>query len=125
MCANPSLITKIHLEKLNYVYRGPIRSSHITLEDGFLILKERVSTQGNFIKLQIVPAELQNIVFIAFHANPIGGHLGLYQTLHKIRLRYFWPGMWFYIKKLIEACPVCRLANPSIQKSKVLDADVC
>ncbi len=32
------------------------------------------------------------IIFVAFHSNAIGGHLNAYRTLHRIRLRYYWPG---------------------------------
>ena len=71
MIKNPALIVKEHLLKINNVYRGPMRSGDISLEDGMLIMKERLSTQGNYSKLQIVPTYLQNIIFIAFHSNPL------------------------------------------------------
>ena len=116
MLQNPGLIKKENLEKIHHTFRGPMRTSNIILEDGLLILKERISTQGNYVKIQIVPAELQNIIFIAFHSNPIGGHFSVYHTLHKIRLRYYWPGMYQYIKKMIEACPGCRMTNATIKR---------
>jgi hypothetical protein len=40
-----------------------------------LILWEPICGSTSYMRLQIVPAELQNILFIAFHLNPIGGHL--------------------------------------------------
>ncbi len=49
---------------------------------------------------------------MAFHSNAIGEHLNAYRTLHNIRLRYFWPGMYSYIKQMCNACPGCALANP-------------
>jgi len=52
------------------------------------------------IHLQLVPAEFCNIIFVAFHSNAIGGCLNAYRTLHRIRLRYYWPGMYSYIKRI-------------------------
>eukprot|EP00978_Attheya_sp_CCMP212_P003790 scaffold8041_cov64-Attheya_sp.AAC.1 len=48
--ANPALIVKKSLEQ------------------------ERLVNSGNYVKLQIVPSEMQIIIFTAFRANPIGAH---------------------------------------------------
>jgi hypothetical protein len=48
--------------------------SMIKLHKNMLYLYEHVDFIGNHIKLQIVPSELRNVIFIAFHANPIGSH---------------------------------------------------
>jgi hypothetical protein len=48
---------------------------------------------------------------VAFHANPIVGHLNHVQTFRAIRLRYFWPGMFHFIKDLCLKCPGCALTN--------------
>jgi hypothetical protein len=85
------------------------------LEDELLILR----TYPRGFRLQLVPAAFYNIIFIAFHANAIGGHLNAYHTLHRIRLgvQYYWPGMFSYIKCMCSACPGCALANPTKSKS--------
>ncbi len=64
--------------------------------------------------------EFYNIIFVVFHSNPIGGHLNACHTLHCIRLRYYWPGMYSYIKQLCAACPGCTLANTTKSKSPEL-----
>ena len=70
--------------------------------------------------LTLVPRKLYNILFIAFHTNPIGGHLNAYRTLHRLRLRYYWPGMYAYVKRMCHACPGCALSNPTRGKSSEL-----
>jgi hypothetical protein len=50
-------------------------------------------------------------VFTAFHSNPNGGHFYSYRTLHRLRLHYYWPKMWSYVKRMCNACPGCALAN--------------
>ena len=99
MLKNPGLIKKENLLKIHYVYRAPLRHMYITQEDGLLYLKERLMDRDTYVKLQIVPKSLRNIIFIAFHSNPAGAHFSLYQTFHKIRLRYFWPGMYAYVSQ--------------------------
>ncbi len=58
----------------------------------------------------------KNILFVAFHSNPIGRHLNAYRTFHRLRLRYYWPGMYTYVKKMCSACPGCALLNPTKAK---------
>ena len=45
-----------------------------------------------------------------FHAKPIGGHFGLHNTVVRIRLRFFWPGLYTFFKNMISRCAVCALA---------------
>jgi hypothetical protein len=120
MLSNPSLIIKENLEKIHYVYRQPLRCGMIKLHENMLYIHEHIDFVGNHIKLQIVPSELRNIIFIAFHANPIGSHFDLYHTFHRIRLRYHWPNMYKYISHFISNCAGCRLSNARLRKSSTL-----
>ncbi len=52
-----------------------------------------------------------NILFVAFHNNPIGGHLIVSCILHCICLQFYWPGMFSYIKKC--ACPARAVPLPT------------
>ena len=72
---NPSLISNATLADVNYNYKILLRKSYICIEDNMLIFKEPFIGSTLFTCLQIVPKELYNIIFIAFHVNPIGGHL--------------------------------------------------
>ena len=85
-----------------------------------LILQEPIVGPSLFTCLQLVPSELMNIIFIAFHTNPIGSHLNAYRTFHSLRLRFYWPGMYSYVKRMCQACPGCALANPTHSKSSEL-----
>ena len=77
-----------------------------------LIYWEPIRGSASYTRLQIVPKTLLNIVFVAFHSSPIGGHFNAYRTLHRIRLQYFWPEMYSYTKKMCHACPGCAHSNP-------------
>jgi hypothetical protein len=68
----------------------------------------------------LVPLALRNIVFVAFHSNPLGGHLNVSRTFHRICLRFYWPQMYKYISKLCQSCPGCALTNPTKGKAREL-----
>jgi hypothetical protein len=119
MIIDPSLITKANLAQFNYNYCSPLRRSQLTLEDDIIILKEPIVGGPLYTRLCMVLADLRNILFVAFHANPIGGHFDAPRTLHRIRLRYYWPHMYKYIVRMCNACPRCALSNPT--KARALD----
>ena len=50
-------------------------------------MKEIFDNDVKYITLRIVKSSLTNIIFAAFHANPIGGHLNVYHTYHRIHQR--------------------------------------
>ena len=120
LALNPSLINTQTLSKVNHNFRGPLRHSLISVENDMLIFREPISGSASYTRLTLVPRELYNILFIAFHANPIGGHLNAYRTLHRLRLRYYWPGMYAYVKRMCHACPGCTISNPTHGKSSEL-----
>ena len=120
LALNPLLIATQTLSKVNHNFRGPLRQSLISVKDDMLIFREPLSGSNSFTCLTLVPRELYNIMFIACHTNPIGGHLNAYWTLHRLRLRYYWPGMYVYVKHMCHACPGCALSNPMCGKSSEL-----
>ena len=117
---NPSKINSSTLNAVNFNYRAPLWQSQIVIEDGLLIYREPMRGGSSYTCLQLVPAEFYDIILIAFYSNAIGGHLNAYRTLHRIRLGYYWPGMYSYIKRMCNACPGCTLANPTKSKSSEL-----
>ncbi len=90
------------------------------IEDDLLIYCEPIAGGMFYKKLILVPSSLQNILFIAFHLNALGSHIDAYRTLHRLRLCYYWPGMYSYIKRMCSACSGCSLLNPTKSKSSEL-----
>jgi hypothetical protein len=113
LVTNPGKICKESLKGVHYSYRQLLRNSLIVVEDGLLIFCEPVQGSTSYTRLQIVPQSLRDIIFVAFHSSPIGEHLNAYGTLHRLRLRYHWPEMYSYIKRMCNACPGCALSNPT------------
>jgi hypothetical protein len=96
---DPSKISTATLNTVNYNFRAPLCQSLIFIENGLLFYKEPIRGGSSYTRLQLVPREFYNIVFIAFHSNPIGGHMNAYRTLFRLCPQYYWPGMYRYITK--------------------------
>ncbi len=118
----PGTISNKALEAsgIDYNYHAALRHLCITVDEGILIYREPIAGSASYARLQLLPSEFFNIIFIAFHTNPIGGHFNTYHTLHCMRLWFYWPGMYKYIKQMCRACPGCNLANPTNSKSTEL-----
>ncbi len=116
---NPGTITTKSLKaaKLSATYRAALHQSQIALEDGVLILQEPIVGSESYARLQLVPLHFCNLIFIVFHSNPLGAHLNATFTLHRIRLCFYWPGMYRYITRMCGACPGCVLTNPTRGRS--------
>ena len=114
MIKKPALIVKENLDKIHYRLRQPMRDSNLFEQNGIVYIKDRVPNKNISVALKLVPEKLRNIVFIAFHSNPLGGHLSAYHTVHRIRLRFYWPRMVKYVQDMIHKCPGCRLANSTL-----------
>jgi hypothetical protein len=111
MLDNPLLITTTRLPSIDPIYRSALGDSHIRMNENCLCLFEPIASSTKQLQLVIVPLDLQQHIFTSFHVNPLRGHLSLYYTLHKIRLRFHWPHMYKYIKYAISSCAACLLRN--------------
>ena len=110
---DPGKICKEALKAVHYAYRHALRHFHIVIEDNMLILHKPIRGSASYTRLQIVPVGLRDILFVAFHSNPIGGHLNTYRTLHRLHMHYYWPEMFSYVKRMRHACLECALSNPT------------
>ena len=119
---NPGSITNAALavSGINFNFRNALRQSHIVLENDILIYREPIVGSESYARFQLVPSEFYNILFVAFHSNPMGGHFNVYHTLHHLQLRFYWPGMYKFISRMCNACPGCALSNPTRSQSSEL-----
>jgi transposase InsO family protein len=59
----------------------------------------------------VVPAAATSMVFTYFHKSPLGGHLGVFKTISKIRSQFIWDEMDMDIHSQVRACQVCALSK--------------
>jgi hypothetical protein len=120
--SNLGTITNRNLDdaKLHASYCSGLWQSHFTQEDNFLVYREPIAGSDSYTRLIVVPAVLRNVIFVAFHCNPAGGHFNVVRTFHRIRLRFYWPNMYKYISSMCSSCPGCALTNPTHGKPREL-----
>ena len=68
----------------------------------------------------VPPSLLYNALFVCFHANPIGGHLNAFCTHSRLRLRYYWSGMYSYCVHKCRQCPGYALSNPTMKITELV-----
>ena len=75
------------------------------------------------LRRRVVPTTLQQVIYTAYHASPMAGHVGFYKTYWRITARYFWPGMYTDIRNAVLECGHCILGNNVSHKAQqVLDS---
>ena len=110
--ANPTdpppkaLLSRVHAD-----YRLPLRENRIVLQSNRLVLLRPVPGTNRSLALIIVPSSLRDLMFRAYHAAPSAGHMDAYKTIHRLRLRFFWPALSAFVRVAIRRCPHCVLAN--------------
>ena len=101
----PSAILHNIVRSMHIGYRQHLKKGRIFLLQGKLLLLKPINMDTTLISLIIVPASIRFKLFDHYHTGPIIGHMGGgYNTLYKLGLRFFWPGLREMIKKLVASC---------------------
>ena len=63
------------------------------------------------LRRRVVPISLRQVIYTAYHASPMAGHVGFYKTYWRIAARYYWPSMYEDVRKAVTECGHCILGN--------------
>lgn len=66
-----------------------------------------------------VPEKDRVSILNKYHDSPLGAHLGVFKTLKRIKLYYYWPKMSKDIKNYIRSCEKCQLHKHTNNRTKV------
>ena len=61
----------------------------------------------------VVPELLYKVIFDWHHHSALAGHRGFETTLTVLKFRYFWHGMYTYVKEHCRVCEKCQVFNYS------------
>ncbi len=112
---NASIISSLHP-----AFQQFARDDNLCIHHGRLVVRQSLQS-GTSLLLIIVPSSLRRLIFDVFHGSPIGGHFGVYKTLFRIRMRFFWPRCRQDVVDWIKECAHCILTDKSIRRhSEVL-----
>ncbi len=85
---------------------------HLEVEDDILCQWEHPkATKMRQLRRRVVPVGLRQVVYTAYHASPLAGHVGFYKTFWRIAARYYWPTMYKDIRQAEVECGHCILGN--------------
>lgn len=59
-----------------------------------------------------VPSSLTDALIKQAHDPEDKAHGGIYKTLHRLRMKYFWPNMAIQVKKFVNQCKICKESKP-------------
>jgi hypothetical protein len=99
------------VKKVHACYRQPLLQGYIDMVNTRLCITHLVDGHTHLLLLVIVPTSLRRLMFTAYHASPVCGHMGRYKTLFRLRQRFFWPSMRKFVEDLVGACLHCALDN--------------
>uniref|UniRef100_A0A9J8C7I0 Gypsy retrotransposon integrase-like protein 1 n=1 Tax=Cyprinus carpio carpio TaxID=630221 RepID=A0A9J8C7I0_CYPCA len=60
----------------------------------------------------MVPRSKTETVMEIAHAHPMAGHLGVQNTIQRLRDRFHWPGLEAEVRRFCHACPTCQRTAP-------------
>ena len=64
--------------------------------------------QGKIFEQLIVPEQYRELVIQLAHESIFTGHLSVTNSVHKVLSEYYWPGIYKDVKRLVQACDVCK-----------------
>lgn len=120
----PQLFADLKLKQDEDPLWGPIRKRLVCegdLPPYFLregVLCKEVGKTGE--KKICLPTELVPAIFHYYHNSVVGGHLGIYKTLEKVRAHLTWPSLYKDIRQMVNQCESCKRAKPNSSRDKGL-----
>lgn len=97
----------------------PTSTPDYTIKNNKLFKYTRSNTPFNseYSWKLVVPSEHRDTIISENHCTPTAAHFGSFKTYHRIKLNYFWPGMYKDIATFISRCDTCLAYKHSNQNA--------
>lgn len=70
--------------------------------------KGKSSLTGDFDWKEVVPSDARQGHIFDCHDTPMGAHLGVEKSYKRLRLRFYWPGMYQDVVDYVSKCSTCK-----------------
>ena len=91
-------------------------SDELTIRHGNLCREHKNLETGQMIFQQVVPPALVQNILHFLHSHHTSGHLGVTETLEKVRSRFYWHGYKRDVEVFVAICFVCQKRNSPTKK---------
>lgn len=109
-----------YLKMYNLVRKFPAKYPAYQIIDNQLCKYVRPSNKyfvsDNDVWRKVVPKDLRLELIRQCHDEPTSGHLGIFKTLSRLSVKYFWPKMVADVVRYVRRCTVCLKAKPDQRK---------
>ena len=111
---------KVVLNKLRCrrYYQDWAKGQLLVEDDLLLQLEHPKGVRIRQLKRRVVPKGMRQLVYTAYHASPMAGHVGFFKTYWRIAARYYWPTMYDDIRRAVLECGHCILGNNVSHKAQ-------
>lgn len=103
---NTSFVPEI-INNVKQCYIIHLWEDRVRWSNGKMVCHIPVGGENSFVCVSLVPNGLRRILYEAYHASGLGGHLGINKTLIVLCLRFLWPHMRAQIIAWVKACLSC------------------
>ena len=80
----------------------------LLLKDGVLHRKWFHDNGDKYWLQMVIPRKMRDIILEQCHDHILAGHRGVTTTLHKVRLRFFFPKMKEFVQHWVTSCSICQ-----------------
>lgn len=94
-------------ELLSKVRDHPQDHPDYRIHQGLILFKNRIWLNDD-------NPSIPNLM-LEFHATPLGGHLGVTKTTHRLESNFFWSSLRKDIKRFVKECNICQQTKTSTQ----------
>jgi len=84
------------------------KSRLFKIQNDTLFYKKISPFKGQTLLL-VIPVSLINNILKSYHDSPIGGHSGIWRTIHKIQNKYYWQNLNKDTTNFVKSCPECQI----------------
>ena len=90
----------------------------LSIRSGLLYRKWEDRAGRGFWYQLVLPSKYRQEVMTYLHDSAPAGHLGGKKTYHRVRARFYWPGMRQFIQRWVLTCEVCQQRKGPPKKPK-------